>query len=58
MRALLAIAALLAAGRALAEMYRLLPKGKLAVLPVADHFAPMERPAWVVSMIRSFYEAK
>lgn len=40
------------------EMYRLLPKGRLAVLPVADHFAPMERPQWVVSMIRTFYEAK
>lgn len=40
------------------EMYRLLPKGHLGVLPVADHFAPMERPAWVVSMIRTFYEKK
>ena len=40
------------------EMYRLLPKGQLAVLPVADHFAPLQRPAWVVSMIRAFYDRK
>jgi pimeloyl-ACP methyl ester carboxylesterase len=40
------------------EMYRLLPKGQLAVLPVADHFAPMQRPAWIVSMLRTFYEKK
>jgi pimeloyl-ACP methyl ester carboxylesterase len=40
------------------EMYRLLPKAQLAVLPVADHFAPMNRPAWVVSMIRAFYDRK
>jgi pimeloyl-ACP methyl ester carboxylesterase len=40
------------------EMYRLLPKGQLGVLPVADHFAPMERPAWMVPMLRSFYEKK
>ena len=40
------------------EMYRLLPKGQLGVLPVADHFAPMERAAWIVPMLRAFYEKK
>ena len=39
------------------EMYRLLPHGQLAVLPMSTHFAPMERPQWVASMARAFLAA-
>lgn len=39
------------------EMFRLLPHGQLAVLPASDHFAPMQRGAWVVSMTRAFLNA-
>jgi pimeloyl-ACP methyl ester carboxylesterase len=38
------------------ETFRLLPHGQLAVLPGSDHFAPMQRSAWVVSMMRAFLE--
>ncbi|HZP92666.1 MAG TPA: alpha/beta hydrolase [Burkholderiales bacterium] len=39
------------------EMYRLLPHGQLAVLPLSTHFAPMDRPQWVASMTRAFLTA-
>ena len=39
------------------EMYRLLPHGQLAVLPMSTHFAPMDRPQWVASMVRAFLAA-
>jgi pimeloyl-ACP methyl ester carboxylesterase len=39
------------------EMFRLLPHGQLAVLPASDHFAPMQRPAWISSMTRAFLVA-
>jgi pimeloyl-ACP methyl ester carboxylesterase len=38
-------------------MFRLLPHGKLAVLPVSDHFAPVARSDWVVAMAKAFLEA-
>jgi pimeloyl-ACP methyl ester carboxylesterase len=39
------------------EMFRLLPHAKLAVLPMTDHFAPVQRPEWVASMVKEFLEA-
>lgn len=39
------------------EMYRLLPHGQLAVLPMSTHFAPIDRPQWVASMMRAFLTA-
>ena len=39
------------------EMFRLLPHGQLAVLPQSTHFAPMDRPQWVGSMVRAFLAA-
>lgn len=36
------------------ELFRLLPHGQLAVLPVSDHFAPVQRPEWVLSMLDAF----
>jgi pimeloyl-ACP methyl ester carboxylesterase len=37
------------------ELYRLVPKGELAILPGSDHSAPLERQEWVVAMLREFY---
>lgn len=39
------------------EMFHLLPHGQLAVLPVSDHFAPVQRPDWIVSMTKEFLDA-
>jgi pimeloyl-ACP methyl ester carboxylesterase len=39
------------------QMFRLHQHAQLAVLPGASHFAPMERPDWIVSMIRTFLAA-
>ena len=39
------------------EMFRLHQHAQLAVLPGASHFAPMERPDWIVSMTRAFFNA-
>jgi pimeloyl-ACP methyl ester carboxylesterase len=39
------------------EMFRLHRHAQLAVLPGASHFAPMERPDWIVSMTRAFLNA-
>jgi pimeloyl-ACP methyl ester carboxylesterase len=39
------------------ELYRLLPKGQLAVLPGTDHFAPVNRADWLLAMMVPFYEA-
>jgi pimeloyl-ACP methyl ester carboxylesterase len=39
------------------EMFRLRQQAQLAVLPGASHFAPMERPDWIVSMTRAFFNA-
>jgi pimeloyl-ACP methyl ester carboxylesterase len=39
------------------EMFRLHQHAQLSVLPGASHFAPMERPDWIVSMIRAFLNA-
>ena len=36
------------------EMYRLLPHGSLAILPMTDHMAMPERADWVVSMVDKF----
>ena len=39
------------------RLYRTLPDAQLAVLPGASHFALLERPAWVLSMMGSFLDA-
>lgn len=39
------------------EMFRLLPHAKLAVLPITDHFAPVQRPEWIAAMVQEFLEA-
>lgn len=38
------------------EMFRLLPHAKLAVLPMTDHFAPVSRSEWVISMVKEFLD--
>ncbi len=39
------------------EMFRLHQHAQLSVLPGASHFAPMERPDWIVSMTKAFFAA-
>lgn len=39
------------------EMFRLIPGAQLAVLPVSDHFAPMQRSEWIVAMTKAFLDA-
>jgi pimeloyl-ACP methyl ester carboxylesterase len=39
------------------EMYRLIPNAKLAILPVSDHFAFVQRPDWIAAMTKAFLEA-
>jgi pimeloyl-ACP methyl ester carboxylesterase len=39
------------------EMFRLLPQARLAVLPLTDHFAPVQRPEWTAAMVMEFLEA-
>jgi len=39
------------------EMFRLLPHGQLAVLPLTDHMTIVKRSEWLVSMIETFLDA-
>ncbi len=39
------------------EMFRLLPNGKLGILPASDHFAFVQRPDWIASMTKAFLDA-
>jgi pimeloyl-ACP methyl ester carboxylesterase len=39
------------------EMFRLLPHGALAVLPMTDHLAPITRADWIVPMLETFLGA-
>jgi pimeloyl-ACP methyl ester carboxylesterase len=39
------------------QMFRLFPHAQLAVLPGTDHFAPMQRPYWIVPMVEAFLNA-
>jgi pimeloyl-ACP methyl ester carboxylesterase len=39
------------------ELFRLLPKGQLAVLPGTTHFAPIDRAELMLSMMVPFYDA-
>jgi pimeloyl-ACP methyl ester carboxylesterase len=39
------------------EMYRMVPRAQLAVLPGSSHFAPIERSDWIASMVRAFFNA-
>jgi pimeloyl-ACP methyl ester carboxylesterase len=38
------------------RMFRLLRHGKLAVLPMSTHFAPLDHPQWVAPLVRAFLE--
>ena len=38
------------------EMFRLLPHGRLAVLPGTDHMTIVKRGDWQISMIEAFLE--
>lgn len=40
------------------ELYRLVPDGRLAVLPKADHGAPVTRSDWVIAMLNDFFNEK
>jgi pimeloyl-ACP methyl ester carboxylesterase len=37
------------------EMFRLLPHGQLAILPLTDHFAPLQRADWIAGMLDTFF---
>ena len=39
------------------QMFRLLPHAQLAVLPGTGYWAPVQRPDWIVSMIKAFLDA-
>jgi len=39
------------------QMFRLLPHAQLAVLQGTDHWAPVQRPDWIVLMIKAFLDA-
>ena len=39
------------------QMFRLLPHAQLTVLPGTDHWAPVQRPDWIVPMIKAFLDA-
>ena len=39
------------------EMYRIIPRARLAVLPATDHGAPMTRAPWVAAMLTDFLDA-
>jgi pimeloyl-ACP methyl ester carboxylesterase len=39
------------------EMFRLLPYGKLGIVPVSDHFAFVQRANWIAPMIKAFLDA-
>jgi pimeloyl-ACP methyl ester carboxylesterase len=39
------------------QMFRLLPHAQLAVLPGTGYWAPVQRPDWIVSMIKEFLDA-
>jgi pimeloyl-ACP methyl ester carboxylesterase len=39
------------------ELFRMVPKGRLAVLPGSDHSAPVAHPEWVCAMLTDFLRA-
>ncbi len=39
------------------ELYRLVPDGRLAVLPGSDHAAPVAHPDWVAAMLVEFFKS-
>jgi pimeloyl-ACP methyl ester carboxylesterase len=38
------------------ELFRIVPEGRLAVLPGSDHGAPLTRSDWVAAMLADFFE--
>ena len=39
------------------ELFRMVPRGQLAVLPGSDHGAPLSRGDWVAAMLAEFFSA-
>lgn len=39
------------------ELFRMVPQGRLAILPGSDHSAPVDRVDWVVAMLIDFFTA-
>jgi pimeloyl-ACP methyl ester carboxylesterase len=39
------------------QMFRLLPHAQLAVLPGTEHWAPVQLPDWIASMLKAFLDA-
>lgn len=39
------------------ELFRMVPNGRLAILPGSDHSAPVTRVDWVTSMLLDFFDA-
>jgi pimeloyl-ACP methyl ester carboxylesterase len=39
------------------ELFRMVPRGQLAILPGSDHNAPIEKTTWIVSMLQEFFAA-
>jgi pimeloyl-ACP methyl ester carboxylesterase len=39
------------------ELFRMVPNGRLAVLPGSDHSAPITRSEWVTAMLIDFFDA-
>lgn len=40
------------------ELFRMVPQGRLAVLPGSDHGVPVARAEWVAAMLQDFFNAK
>lgn len=39
------------------ELFRMVPSGRLAILPGSDHSAPVTRSDWVAAMLVDFFDA-
>ena len=39
------------------ELFRMVPQGRLAVLPGSDHLVPLSRGDWVAAMLAEFFDA-
>ena len=39
------------------ELFRMVPSGRLAILPGSDHSAPIIRADWVAAMLTDFFDA-
>ena len=39
------------------ELFRMVPRGRLAILPGSDHSVPVTRSDWVTAMLVEFFGA-